>query len=152
MTALSQYFAKISIAFFTVIVIATIGFILAGQTFMHSAGAGEANLAALAEDPPIDRPVSVLLGTVPDPASESASSKHWVEVVEDVNMRSGPSTADRIVKVQHEGARLKVSDRDGNWVQVIEPGSGTAGWIYERYVKGTAPSFRSAGSEVAHIR
>jgi len=68
----------------------------------------------------------------------------WVEVTDAVNMRSGGSSSDPVIKVQIEGKRLRVASRDGGWVEVVEPETEVIGWVYERYVKLIDPESQQA--------
>jgi hypothetical protein len=43
-------------------------------------------------------------------------NRDWVEVVDAVNMRSGVSSSNALIKVHLEGAQLRVVARDGNWI------------------------------------
>jgi len=67
--------------------------------------------------------------------SEVEDDKEWVEVTGAVNMRSGPSSANPVLEVQLEGARLQIASRDGRWVEVVEPNTGQRGWVFDRHVK-----------------
>ena len=78
-------------------------------------------------------------------AAETAlASEEWIEVVDAVNMRSGASSGDRIIKVQLEGKRLRVAARDGGWVKVVEPETGEEGWVYGKFVESVEPTSRRA--------
>ena len=68
----------------------------------------------------------------------------WVQVTDAVNMRSGGSSSDPIIKVQIEGKRLRVASRDAGWVEVVEPQTEVIGWVYERYVKRIDPASQQA--------
>lgn len=72
-----------------------------------------------------------------DSPSAPAEDAHqeWVEVIDAVNMRSGPSSADPVLRVQMAGARLQIASRDGRWVKVVEPDTRQSGWVFERHVK-----------------
>lgn len=84
--------------------------------------------------------------------SEMEEDKVWVEVIDAVNMRSGPSNANPVLMVQLEGSRLQVASRDGRWVEVVEPNTGQRGWVFERHVKPVDSSPRRAAIAGAEIR
>ena len=73
-----------------------------------------------------------------------AENEEWIETTGAVNMRSGPSSANPAIRVQLEGAQLRVATRDGNWIQVVEPKTGQEGWVYDRLVKPVEPISRRA--------
>lgn len=58
-----------------------------------------------------------------------------VEVIEAVNMRSGPSGSTPVIKVQLAGTRLHYAARHGNWIEVVDRESSARGWVYAKYVK-----------------
>lgn len=96
-------------------------------------------------------PASHLAGTkfdpsevlsVASPAEPDAADGEWVEVVDAVNMRSGPSRSHPVVGTQREGVKLRVASREAGWVEVAEPGSGEAGWVYQRFVRPMEPGSR----------
>jgi len=66
----------------------------------------------------------------------------WVEVVDAVNMRSGASSSNALIKVQLEGAQLRVVALDGNWINVEEPESEQRGWVYKKYVRSVEPTLQ----------
>ena len=75
------------------------------------------------------------------PAEEEGGD--WVKAVAGVNMRSGPTRANPVIGVARKGDRLRVAYRDRDWVEVIEPDSGTRGWVYGKFVQavvGGAPT------------
>lgn len=98
-------------------------------------------------------PTSPLLGRVPeepvlsadDDSQRQRRDDEWVEVTDAVNMRSGDSSSDPVIKVQLEGERLRVASRNGDWVEVVEPETELTGWVYERYVKPVQPESKQAG-------
>lgn len=153
----TRYIAATGFALIATISVVVFGLTLAGQAFPRPAATeGAATVAAAAaEDAAIDRPTSALLGSakVADRSAQvdrreqpHSADKKWVEVVDAVNMRSGPSSSNAVIKVQLAGSQLQVSDRDGPWVQVVEPDTGTEGWVFENYVKRIAPASRRADS------
>ena len=99
------------------------------------------------------RPQSALLGSDPERvARDSAARQDWVEVVDSVNMRQGPSSANAVIKVQLAGTKLRVASRDGKWVEVVEPKTGGTGWVFDDYVKPVAPASRRAEAAETAIR
>jgi len=73
-----------------------------------------------------------LLGSKPEDIAQNSTEAgdrnvDWVEVLDAVNIRNGASSAGSVVKVQLEGARLRVVSREGNWLEVVEPESGLQG-------------------------
>lgn len=75
------------------------------------------------------------LGRLVAAANELTSSTEWVEVSSPVNVRQGPSSNDDTYKVAAKGTKLRVLSRDGNWVQISDPNTQQAGWIYRRFLK-----------------
>jgi len=71
-----------------------------------------------------------------------------VELTAATNMRFGPSSSTRVIKVQPAGARLRVKSRDDNWVEVLELESSRTGWVYSKFLTPADP--RSSQSAVAH--
>ncbi|MFD0987908.1 SH3 domain-containing protein [Methyloligella solikamskensis] len=146
-----RYTAVTGIAVLVAMAFAVFGLNLAGQTFAgpSDTGGGE-SVGAATEDPDISEPTSALLGRsekVVNPAAHgddaqklSQARKDWVEVVDAVNMRAGPSSSNRVIEVQLAGSQLQMGDRDGGWIQVIEPDSGAQGWVFEKYVKRINPA------------
>ena len=97
-------------------------------------------------------PTSALLGRVPEQEvasrvvdNEPGDDAAWVEVIDAVNMRSGNSSSDPVIKVKLEGERLRVASRDGGWLKVVEPETDLTGWIYAQYVKPADPESKQAG-------
>jgi uncharacterized protein YgiM (DUF1202 family) len=69
------------------------------------------------------------------PASPHARHQEWVEVTSAVNMRQGPSSSYSVLTVQPQGQYLPVTDRDGNWLQILDPETEEEGWVFSRYVE-----------------
>ena len=82
----------------------------------------------------------------------SEDDKEWVEVIDAVNMRSGPSSTNPVLKVQLEATRLQVASRDGRWVEVLEPNTGESGWVFDGHVKPADIISRRATIAGADIR
>lgn len=64
-----------------------------------------------------------------------AGSDEWVEITSYANVRSAPSSTADTLRVAEKGARLRVTGRAGNWVQVIDPVTSEVGWVYGRYIQ-----------------
>ena len=85
-------------------------------------------------------------------SAAAEDDKEWVEVSDAVNMRSGPSRANPVLKVQPEGARLQIASRDGRWIELVEPNAGQRGWVFDRHVKPADTISRRAAIAGADIR
>ncbi len=156
--------AATGFALIAAITVTTFGLTLAGQAFTQAKGGESAEtvaVAAASEDASIDRPTSALLGKVQEagpsakadgPNAPGAAKHRWVEVVDAVNMRSGPSSSNPVIKVQISGSQLQVTGREGAWVRVVEPDSGTEGWVFDDYVKRISPASRHADSGTTRFR
>lgn len=70
----------------------------------------------------------ILTLTAPGQAAEYVSVKK-----DGVNIRSGPSTTDKIVWQVFESFPLEVIERKGKWAQVVDF-EGDKGWIYETLI------------------
>lgn len=131
-----------------------LGFTVAGDYFSRPAAEQEiarrtASLPSGAGSPP----ESPLLGADPDLIARDVTPRHHVvEVVDAVNMRQGPSSANAVIKVQIAGTTLQVASRQGKWVEVIEPETGGTGWVYGDYVKPVPPVSRRAEAADKMIR
>jgi hypothetical protein len=51
------------------------------------------------------------------------------------NIRSGPSTSAKIIGTAAVGSELRVTAREADWVQFIDPSSGNTGWIHAALVE-----------------
>ena len=65
----------------------------------------------------------------------SSKSPHYVVKVNNLNIRSGPSTRKSIVGQAVRGEILTTQSRKGNWVKVKQDG-GVTGWVVRRLVWG----------------
>lgn len=65
----------------------------------------------------------------------SAKKPHYVVKVNNLNIRSGPSTKKRIVGKAVKGEILTTQTRKGDWVKVHQDG-GVIGWVARRLVWG----------------
>lgn len=140
----TKYAAVVGLLFVGACGVLALGLVVAGERFALSAPPDKpvAEMAAL-DRPGPSRPQSALLGQNPERvARELAARRSWVEVVDAVNMRQGPSSANAVIKVQLAGTKLRVASRDGSWIEVVEPETGGTGWVFEDYVKPLTPASR----------
>lgn len=105
----------------------------------------EAPAPALAEAEPEREEGSA--AEVPDTASSTATAGasapppaakeegEWVALLNYANLRAAPSTTADTLRVAEKGAKLRVTGRQGNWVQVTDPKTNEVGWIYSRYIE-----------------
>ena len=134
-----------------------IGLAVAPHAFIGSiTGQSEvrATLNAPTDRASLTSPSSTLLGSEPEVSAqepiEVAGREHnWLEVVDAVNMRSGASSAEPLIKVQPEGTQLRVVPRVGNWIHVVEPESGLQGWVYKKHVQLAKPAELQSARVVA---
>lgn len=71
-----------------------------------------------------------------DQATGGESTKETVEPSVYVNMREGPSSSAPVIGVIAKGTKLAVLDRKRGWLNVTDPESGKAGWIYRGLIAG----------------
>ncbi len=64
-----------------------------------------------------------------------AGSDEWVAIVSYANVRAAPSSTADTLRVAEKGAKLRVTGRQGNWVQVTDPATSEVGWVYARYIE-----------------
>lgn len=64
-----------------------------------------------------------------------AGKDEWVALVGYANVRAAPSSTADTLRVAEKGAKLRVTGRKGNWVQVTDPATAEVGWIYSRYIE-----------------
>jgi len=62
-------------------------------------------------------------------------SDEWVALVSYANVRAAPSSTADTLRVAEKGAKLRVTGRKGNWVQVADPVTSEIGWVYARYIE-----------------
>jgi hypothetical protein len=62
-------------------------------------------------------------------------SEEWVEITNYANLRAEPSGTAETLRVAEKGAKLRVTGRKGNWVQVTDPATSEVGWVYGRYIE-----------------
>ena len=91
--------------------------------------------------------LSVALAALLAGAPLTAHAQEFFRVIQDVNVRAGPSTGDPIVGVLLAGAVVPVETCNANWCLVRE--GGLAGWASRRYLAaagGAASGFGDADS------
>jgi hypothetical protein len=59
----------------------------------------------------------------------------WVTMLNYTNVRAAPSSTAETLRVVEKGAKLKVTDRKGNWVQITDPATAEVGWVYSRFIE-----------------
>jgi len=91
-------------------------------------------IAALDQAPRPQQGGGSLQPVVQKIAPEPADETEWVEVSGSVNVRAGPAPQEKIIRVAERGTRYKVTGRKGGWVQVTDPKTSEAGWVYSRFV------------------
>ncbi len=64
-----------------------------------------------------------------------AGKEEWVVLVNYVNVRAEPSSTADTLRIAEKGAKLRVTGRKGNWVQVADPATAEIGWIYSRFIE-----------------
>ena len=77
----------------------------------------------------------------PSAAAETSlptGSDEWVALTNYANVRSAPSSTADTIRVAEKGAKLRVTGRQGNWVQVTDPTTSAVGWVYARFIE-TSP-------------
>ena len=147
-------YAAVTVAFFaTACFVCAVGLLVAAPyAFVGSIptqfGAHAASNAPT-EHSSLPSPSSSLLGSQPkrevqESLNVADRNSDWVEVVDAVNMRSGASSSNALIKVQLEGLQLRVVARDGNWINVAEPESEQRGWVYKKYVRSVEPALQRA--------
>ncbi len=149
---MAKYTAVSGLLLVTACGVCVLGLSLAGESFAPgpSPSASETETIASVRATKA-RPQSALLGSDPQRvAREAAARQSWV--VDAVNMRQGPSSANAVIRVQLAGTKLRVESREGKWVEVSEPDSGETGWVFDAYVKRIAPGSRRAEAAETTIR
>lgn len=143
-------YAAVAVAFFSAaFVVGAIGIMVASETFINpTTDQPEIHVTsdARTEQTKSASPASSLIGSQPKVVTQVSTDTNgeWVEVIDAVNMRSDASSAKPVIKVQLEGARLRVVSRDGNWINVVEPQTKLQGWVYKKYVATVEPAVQRA--------
>ena len=66
----------------------------------------------------------------PEPPGSDDGDASWIKPTAYVNLRNAPSSGAGVVGVVAKGAKLRVMSRKRGWVQVNDPATAKAGWIY----------------------
>ena len=64
-----------------------------------------------------------------------AGKDEWVALLSYANVRAAPSSNADTLRVAEKGTKLRVTGREGNRVQVIDPATSEIGWVYARYIE-----------------
>lgn len=83
---------------------------------------------------PLDRLRNVLLNNdrEVDEGAESVQKTNGVVSVDKLNIRSGPSSDhDKVAMALKNGSRVKIIEKDGNWLRVRTE---IEGWVHGRYI------------------
>jgi hypothetical protein len=96
----------------------------------------EAEAAAEAQAKP-DATASASVAQPPRPtqAPLPTDKNEWVAMLSYANVRAAPSTTADTLRIAEKGAKLLVTGRQGNWVQVTDPATSEVGWVYSRYIE-----------------
>jgi TPR repeat protein len=70
-----------------------------------------------------------------DEAALASTREEWVSLSSYANVRAAPSTTAETLRVAEKGAKLRVTGREGNWVQVTDPATAEVGWVYSRFIE-----------------
>ncbi len=94
---------------------------------------------AAAEEAPAPADASSSASVTPPPdvaeAPRLPANGEWVALVSYVNVRAAPSSTADTLRIAEKGAKLRVTGRKGNWVQVTDPATSEAGWVYARFIE-----------------
>jgi Bacterial SH3 domain len=93
-----------------------------------SAPASSAVTAAVAPAPAV--PATASPDAAPVPGKEE-----WVALSGYANVRAAPSSTAETLRIAEKGAKLRVTGRKGNWVQVTDPATSETGWVYSRFIE-----------------
>ena len=96
-----------------------------------------AAMEAEAENEPAASEASDSEAVVPARASAPLpdAKEEWVSLLNYANVRVAPSTTADTLRVAEKGTRLRVTGRQGNWVQVTDPETAEVGWVYSRFIE-----------------
>jgi hypothetical protein len=72
--------------------------------------------------------------SLPDRRPEPPADANWIRPTAWVNLREGPSSTAKVLKIVAKGVKLRVLGRKRGWVQVEDPSTSQNGWIYARNV------------------
>src|SRR5690606_15296518 len=107
---MARYTALSGLLLVTACGVCVLGLSLAGESFapVPSPSASETETIASVRATQAC-PQSALLGSDPQRVAREAEARQsWVEVVDAVNMRQGPSSANAVIRVQLAGTKLRV--------------------------------------------
>jgi len=92
--------------------------------------------AAVPETKPVAEPPAAA-SAAPRPAAPAlpADKDEWVAMLSYANLRTAPSSTADTIRVAEKGTKLRVTGRQGNWVQVADPATSEVGWVYARYIE-----------------
>jgi hypothetical protein len=84
----------------------------------------------------------------PGPTGERALAQptQLLKVTANARIREGPSTSAKKIGTALQGTALEVKARVGDWVQFVDPASGSTGWIHSSLAK---PDSRSGTASLA---
>lgn len=74
-----------------------------------------------------------------DAPTEPEAPAEWMETKTAVDMHAKAEQSSETVKVAEGGVKMRVTARDKNWVQVTDPATSAAGWIYKAFLKPAEP-------------
>jgi Bacterial SH3 domain len=96
---------------------------------LASSNSQEASLALrkAATTPASPSPVAAPSGTAYQPVE-------WAKVVIAAKVHGDASISSPILRFYQPGTALRVVSRQNGWVQVTDPSSGEAGWVFEQYL------------------
>ena len=144
MTPLPKYIVKSFILSASAVGLVGLAFFVAAGVFSETPIKIEISVAS---PPPIStaglKPNSPLAGAAladsnhPTVANVPPDTAHhdWVEVVEGVNMRTGPTRSSSILAVKTKGTRMRVGSRVASWIEVVDPDTSEKGWIYQKFLR-----------------
>jgi hypothetical protein len=98
----------------------------------------EAKAEVVAEaQTPADASASASVAEPARPAQASLPDDkvEWVTMLNYTNVRAAPSSTAETLRVVEKGAKLKVTGRSGNWVELTDPATAEVGWVYSRYIE-----------------
>jgi hypothetical protein len=92
--------------------------------------------AAVPDTKPVAEPPAAA-SAAPRPAAPAlpADKDEWVAMLSYANLRTAPSSTADTIRVAEKGTKLRVTGRQGNWVQVADPATSEVGWVYARYIE-----------------
>ncbi len=132
--------------------VSALGFALASSTFSGSPVEDTFDPVLAHPTEVATGPASELLGAKSIAPAGDGSQGDWVQVVDAVKMRQGPSSTHAVVAVQRSGKRLRVLSRDGRWIEVVELASGRRGWVYGKYVERVESGSQHAEVPTTRVR